>query len=444
MNDAWNESRFTGIFRDFQRLASRPHDPQVSICAGIVPHLHPHQNGVLHVGGCGWSDEAAANACAGEAVERLFAYPTNQDAAIEASYEDWPLDEPAIAPERWVLFHPQQYATGDFPFQPLTRQTRCPWVCFREVLSGEPQWIPEEFAYLFPRPGCGHRFCPATSTGLAAGKAGQPLVLRALQEVIERDALLGAWWGRYPVEEVQPETAWAAEEALRLQRPNLHWRFFRIHSPFSDHVTLATVEGEDREGFCYSIGSACRESRCASWDKCTLEAVQGRHYVRHLRQQRATHALQPPLQTFEDHALYFSFHRVELERTVLNFARRTSEETVPRKENAVNGARPSQGAAMSANARASNDATASLSPSRLHDEDLPFLCERLKGSSPVLVRNLTPPMLIEQGLDWRVVKVVVPGLQPLHGDDRFAHLGGQLWRPRALKEWGDIPPHPFP
>lgn len=405
---AWYESMFTGFFRDFERVGARPHDPQVSVCAGIVPPLHPEQTGLLQVGGCGWSDEAAAAACVGEGLERLFAYPTDQDTAIEASYEDWPLDEPAIAPERWVLFHPQQYGRDDFPFEPLTRPTRCRWVCFRDVSSGEPRWVPEEFAYLFPRAGCGHRFCPATSTGLAAGTAGQPVVLRALQEVIERDALLGGWWGSYPVEEFPQEAAWGAEETLRLQRPNLGWRFFRIQSPFSHHVTMVTVAGEDREGFCHSIGSACRESRGASWIKATLEAVQGRHYVRHLRQQRGAEVLRPPLETFADHAVYYSVHRDELDRTILQRARSASKETA--------------------------------SP----DESLPILCERLKEMSPVLVRNLTPPMLAGQGLDWQVVKVIVPGLQPLHGNDRFAHLGGELWSPRGLAEWKDAPPHPFP
>src|SRR5713226_1597538 len=144
--NAWYQSGFTGFFRDFQLVAPRPHDPQVSVCAGTVPHLHPGQTGLLHVGGCGWSDDAAANGCVGEGIERLFAYPTVQDAGIEASYEKWPFDEPAIAPERWVLFHAQQYAIDGFPFEPLTRQTRCRWVCFRDVSSGEPHWVPEEFA----------------------------------------------------------------------------------------------------------------------------------------------------------------------------------------------------------------------------------------------------------------------------------------------------------
>jgi thiazole/oxazole-forming peptide maturase SagD family component len=370
MNDNWHESKFTGFFRDFQQVTSRPHDPQVSVCAGVAVHVHPEQNGELQVGGCGWSDEAARNACVGEGIERLFAYPTDQDAAIESSHQNWPLDEPAIAPESWVLFHPQQYTLAGFPFERLTEQTVCRWVCFRDILSGEPRWVPEEFGYLMPRVGCNHRFCPATSTGLAAGTAGQPIGLRALQEVIERDALLGAWWGKYPLEEFSREAVWDNDESLRLLRPNLRWRFLRIKSPFSRRVTMVTVEGEDSEGFCHSVGSACRESLRTSWQKATLEAVQGRHYVRHLRQKSA-HPPRLPLETFADHAAYYSFHRQELPRTVLDHASPATKETE--------------------------------SP----DETLAQLYGRLGECSPVLIRNLTPPLPAGTGLDWRVVKVIV-------------------------------------
>jgi hypothetical protein len=130
--------------------------------------------------------------------------------------------------------------------------------------------------------------------------------------------------------------------------------------------------------------------------------------VRRLRRERATEALQWPLKTFADHAVYYSFHQEELQRTALSRARLPSEVSV------------------------------------YPEETLSLLCERLDESSPVLLRNLTPPMLVGDGLDWRVVKVIVLGLQPLHGDDRFAHLGGRLWLPRGIEEWSQAPPHPFP
>jgi hypothetical protein len=72
------------------------------------------------------------------------------------------------------------------------------------------------------------------------------------------------------------------------------------------------------------------------------------------------------------------------------------------------------------------------------------LVERLGPDRPVLYRNVTPPMIAQEIRDWYVLKVLVPGMQPLHGDDRFPHLGGSLWAPRGLADWPAAPPHPFP
>src|SRR5262249_38782823 len=149
-----------------------------------------------------------------------------------------------------------------FPFEPLTRATGCRWVCCRRADDGTPCWVPDEIAYLSLRPGEHNRFCPGYSTGLASGRAGHPVLLRALQEVIERDAVVGAWWGssrmeEWPLEEVLD--AVAPERAGRLLRPNLRYRCYRVASPFSAHVTVATAEGEDRGGYCFGAGSACRE-----------------------------------------------------------------------------------------------------------------------------------------------------------------------------------------
>jgi hypothetical protein len=57
---------------------------------------------------------------------------------------------------------------------------------------------------------------------------------------------------------------------------------------------------------------------------------------------------------------------------------------------------------------------------------------------------MTPPALRCEGLDWQVLRVLVPGLQPLHGHHRWAQLGGPLWAPRGLTDYDAIPPHPFP
>jgi ribosomal protein S12 methylthiotransferase accessory factor YcaO len=267
--------------------------------------------------------------------------------------------------------------------------------------------VPEELVFLAARPGEAHRLGPSISTGLSCGRVGGPVLLRGLQECIERDALVGAWWGAYRLEEHDPDRVMAglrADLADRLRRPNLRYRLYRAASPFAAHVTVVTLEGEDREGFCFSAGSACRESRAASWEKALLEAVQGRHYVRHLR---AGEVRPGPPADFAAHAVYYSLHPEELPRTPLHRAAGApddGEETVV--------------------------------------EGWPALAERL-GGRPVLFRHLTPPALAAERLGWVVLRVLVPGLQPLHGHHGFPFLGGPLWgRPAA--DWQHVPPHPFP
>jgi ribosomal protein S12 methylthiotransferase accessory factor len=409
----WYASRYTGLFSEVGPLPSRPHDPAVSVWAGTLPAWGARRQNRA-VGGAGWSAEAAEAACVGEAIERLQPYPLPLNQGLESSFEDWPLDEPAVAPARWVLFHPEQYAEPDFPFAPFTPVSRCRWVCCRQALSGTAWWVPEEFVYLFSRPGDRHKLAPSVSTGLSCGRMGQPVLLRGLQEVLERDAVVGAWWGSYALEEWEAGRVLSGLDravAHRILRPNLHYRFYRVASPFSEHVTVVTVEGEDREGFCFSTGSACRETREASWLKAILEAIHGRHYVRYLLANRAPGAAandRAPTD-FPEHAVYYSLHREDLAKTVFHHAVRPP--------------------------------AADGQPSA---EDVTVLSERLGPERPVLFRNLTPPGVAATSAGWYVLRVLVPGLQPLHGSHRLPHLGGPLWAPHGLAEWARTPPHPFP
>jgi len=401
------DDAYTGILTRLSPIPRRAADPDVRLWGGVVPPWGPRDRD-LPLGGAGWDDDAARDACVGEAIERLQAYALPSDGIVEASFAGWPLDEPAIEPERWVLFHPDQYRSRRFPFAPLSRETRCRWVCFREAGTGLPRWIPEEFGFLFHPAGDRPRIAPAYSTGLSCGRASHPVVLRGLQEVIERDGVTGAWLGGYELEE------WPADRAMnevppsiapRVRRPNRRYRFYRVRSPFSDHVTLVTTEGEDRDGFLFAAGSACRETRGESWTKSLLEAIQGAAYVRQLRIERGGLTWVDDLSDYAHHAAYYSAHPEQLEDTVLHHAARPTD--------------PPSAA-----------------------EDVPALRARLGPERPALFRIMTPPGIAEADPDWRVVRVVVPGLQPLHGHHGLPHLGGPLWKGPPEK-WRSMAPHPF-
>jgi thiazole/oxazole-forming peptide maturase SagD family component len=408
----WYSSLYTGLFTSFSSLTLRPHDPQLFLFSGTTAAW----SGIaqeLSGSSIGWDAEAAEGACVGEAVERLQAYALPDDQIVSARYAAWPLDEPAVPPERWVLFHPEQYLLPGFPFEPLTRETECDWVCCRQALSGASWWAPADMVWLNAGGKHVHRFCPGLSTGLACGRTGDPLVLRGLQEVIERDAVVGAWWGRYALEE------FAISDVIdrlhdnardRILRPNLTFRCYRIASPYSRHVTLVTVSGEDREGWCFSVGAACRETAAQSWSKSLLEAIHGRHYVRYVKQEmtNGTGGNESPA-TFRDHAVWYTIQPQLLELTMLGQKHPLGGDPFPDVR-----------------------------------ETVASLAEKLGPDRPVLFRSLTPPPLATEGLGWHVLRVIVPGLQPLHGDHRLPHLGGPLWSPRGLAEWRTMPPHPMP
>jgi ribosomal protein S12 methylthiotransferase accessory factor len=409
---AWASDLYTGLFTRFGPQRSRAYDPDLALYSGTAPLWDRPWESVMG-SGAGWTPAEAEAACIGEAVERLQAGPQPDDQHLEASFRDWPLDEPAVPPSDWVLFHAEQYAQSGFPFRPFTQATVCRWLCCREATTGQPWWVPGETAWLQMRSGESHQLTAGVSTGLACGRPGQPLVLRGLQEVIERDAVVGAWWGRYPLEEYGIEEVLAGlglpNVRARVVRPNLTYRCFRVESPYSAGVALVTLQGEDREGFCFSAGSACRETTAQAWTKALVEAIHGRHYVRHLKKEAADGgAVAQAPTSFAGHASYFSFHPERLRETVL--ARAGSRRGRPHRDGV---------------------------------EGLNELRDRL-GSRRVLVRNMTPPALASAGLDWYVVRVLVPGLQPLHGSHHLAHLGGSLWAPRGLAEWVGQPPHPFP
>ena len=404
--EPWYKSRYTGLFNAFHPVQPRPHDPRIAVCSG-VPAGRQHQDGGYAVGGAGFDAHAAELATVGEAIERWRTHPFFGDGHIETCHASWHHAEAAVAPDSFVWFHPQQYAHPEFPFEPLTRTTRCNWLRFRQAQSGNAMWLPAELCYLDLRSQAPPaRFAPVISTGWSAHQCPQLALLRGVQEVIERDALMGAWWGRYGVERVTESELFAAHDQLkeRLCRPNLRYAAYRIDSPFAAHVTMATVEGADREGFCFSIGSSCRETRAESLTKSLIEAVQGRHYVRYLLANAPPPNIEQP-RTFAEHAVRYSLVPEQLAQTPLHTA------------------------------------TAACSASSEQD-DIAAYAARLQPR-PILFRIMTPHALAEQDVGWFVVRVIIPGLQPMHGHHGLPLLGGPIWGERAIDDYRHIPPHPF-
>ncbi|MFO0846555.1 MAG: hypothetical protein U0797_30000 [Gemmataceae bacterium] len=171
---------------------------------------------------------------------------------------------------------------------------------------GTPCWLPAEMVYLNLAPGQAHRIAPGPLHRAGVRPDQRPDPAPRPARVIEPTPPStpgGATIRSKSTRSTTSSTGCTSTRPGEVARPNLGYRAYRVVDPFSDHVMLVTLSGEDREGWCFSVGTACRETARARLRKSpALEAIHGRFYVRHLKPRTA--AGWPT--TFAEHATWYS------------------------------------------------------------------------------------------------------------------------------------------
>ena len=248
----------------------------------------------------------------------------------------------------------------------------------------EPDWLPDVL----------------DSVNTWALAANMPWMLIAgLCEVIERDAVALAWIGQ-----IQPPRINVRDRKLSddvetiiemLNQRGLRWAAFDLTTDAGVPVIAALVQGESPVGSIVSFGSACHPNAQRALLKALIEAVHCRMYVKSLIRReplwKAGRGFRS-VTSFADHARFYSVHgeyRQRLER-------------------------------WWSSTRSVDCRDASAQPPV---EWLRKQVETLAGAGyETLVIDLTPPDVVHLGL--HVVRVLLPGFQPLHGNHHWAHLGG--------------------
>lgn len=254
----------------------------------------------------------------------------------------------------------------------------------------------------------------STSSGLAAAFSPDLALLRATQELIERDAFMGTWLHQLPGREVTHSPT--ADDIAALGG----WlRAFDLTPAWSPHVVAAVVGmiplgGRPR----FSIGLACRSTWTEAATKAELECLQGTVFAgHHLAGQPELGGLTPDAVTdFDRHAVFYTARPERVVSLPLL-------QSVPRPEPAS-------------------------SPAKDASVELAHLVDHLAGAGvDLFYRELTTVDLRQIGL--RVVRVLAPSLTPIHHDHRLPFLGGttadRTWRYPDLEPLGPFPsPHPHP
>lgn len=139
-----------------------------------------------------------------ETLERHGGHsPKGQRTVVRGSYNQ--LKEHALDPRDMILHDESQLQENEFVLHPYTDDLEYNWVWCRSLVNNKPILVPEQsiFYYLLNTPDVKvNRFIYETSNGCALGGALEEAIFYGLLELVERDAYLTTWYGRFTPREI--------------------------------------------------------------------------------------------------------------------------------------------------------------------------------------------------------------------------------------------------
>ena len=142
----------------------------------------------------------------GESIERYCPAHFNYEDFTLAAYSE--LDCEAVHPADFALFSEKQYSEPDIPFSRLTASTPLRWVSAYSITHDQPVLVPASFVYIpyyFDQSDEPLIHNPI-STGLACGSNLAPAICKGILEVIERDAFMIMWQNQMPCSRIDLST----------------------------------------------------------------------------------------------------------------------------------------------------------------------------------------------------------------------------------------------
>jgi ribosomal protein S12 methylthiotransferase accessory factor len=179
----------------------------------VVTAAPPHvidEDGSLRALPAGWGKGLtladALRSAVGEAVERYSASLPDPSRFVWARPSE--LEGEHLDPRLFPLYRADQYARPGFPYVAFDPNVRHPWVRGRWLSGGEGDvWIPALFAFLALTLDPENLICQGSSNGLAASTEWNDAALRAVLELVERDAMMTTWLTGEPGLRIEPDSS---------------------------------------------------------------------------------------------------------------------------------------------------------------------------------------------------------------------------------------------
>ncbi|MBC6449954.1 YcaO-like family protein [Actinokineospora xionganensis] len=284
--------------------------PDLPFVATAAPPHHLDAEGRAKALPIGWGKGAtqaeAILSAVGEAVERYAPSLPEAEKLVWARPADLAGD--ILDPREFPLYQAESYARPGFEFAPFDRRTDHPWVRGTWLGTDRPVWVPAVFTYLAMTLLPEHLICQGTSNGLAAGADAESATVRAVLELIERDAMMAAWLtgakGRFVEldDTLDPDLA-AIVEALRTQGVTVEVYLLPTSMYGVTAAALALGDGKRRPGATLGLG-ADRSPRAAI-RAAVLELAQTASHLAGLMRERPVPKSPEDVREMLDHAAYY-------------------------------------------------------------------------------------------------------------------------------------------
>ena len=304
----WVDSR-TGVISD---LFIEPPEIDLPIIATAAPPHVIEKDGSLRRLPLGWGKgltiSGAVLSAVGEAIERYSA------SIVEAERIVWKrpreLDGEFLDPRLCGLYSDEQYGRRDFPYVPFDAEIEHPWVHGSWASNGQPVWIPAVFTFLTVELRQEQSICQGTSNGLAASTDKDDASLRAILELVERDAFMATWLTGCCAQRIELDDSLdpLLHEVLKgLEGLGANVEVYTL--PTSGIGTtvlcLAFGDGENYPGVTFGLG--CDLEPRAALKQAVLELGQTGPYLRRMMQSKVLTTPADPTAVREmlDHAAYY-------------------------------------------------------------------------------------------------------------------------------------------
>lgn len=419
---------YVGLIQSLNFYQCRPDEPQFVHCHATMPDLSRVTGRFSNrgTGSTALTEKVALVKAVGESVERYSSDVNDHRDVIYAPYRK--VKSQAVDPRRFVLFHPEQYREKHCPYTEITDDTVIPWAQGYSVTHGRPTLVPASLVHLGMGLEPEQWFETGPVSGYACANTFEEAILGGVCEVVERDSFMVFWYNNLPV---------PAFDLSALESQEARQTLDRYHSaPVRLHCSNITTD------IGIPAAVAVMTSRAPGWPAAVVSAAADldpeRAVVRALQELAANHLFirhhvesrspmpQAPEQvmTMEDHGLFYC-----------SPARLPALDVLLRPRSRV---RP-------------RDLQTQTSEDVL--EDIRYCVGRLAALDlEVIAVDLTAPDV--GSLGFKVVKVLIPGAQPIDFGMSWQHFGGRRiydapvrmgyrTRPTLASELNRFP-HPFP